>query len=140
MTPKEYLSQIKYIDDLITSKLESIADLRASVTNITSRLQDDRVQTSGKVDFTDTINKIVDMEREVNGYVDQLVDLKLNVEREINQLSDNMHVIILTNCYVLNKTLRDVADDFYYSYSHIKTMHGQALVAFKKKFPEKFGR
>src|SRR5699024_16182 len=96
MTPKEYLSQANQLDNLIQSKLDTISDMRAMATNVS--IATDEIKTSktnAKVDFTSTVDKIIDYSMEVDKEIDKLVDLKSKLMREIDLLDDNLYKTIL---------------------------------------------
>ena len=76
-SPKKYLLQVKDLDNLIQTNIESMAELKNSMFGITKQLKSDRVQSSNSYDFTDTIAKICDMEKQTNKYIDDLVDLPI---------------------------------------------------------------
>ena len=77
MTAKEYLSQVLYIDQRINCKLEQVMRLRENATKATATLSDMPHSDSPNLkSMENTICKIVDLEREINRDIDQLVDLK----------------------------------------------------------------
>lgn len=89
MTAKEYLSQAFHIDQRISSKLSQVMRLREAATNCTATLSDmPRPDSPSRQQMTDTICKIVDLEREINEDIDRLVDLKAEARRAINAVSD----------------------------------------------------
>ena len=52
MTAKQYLRQVKRLDDIVNAKLEQVHALRDLATRITSRPSVDGVQVSGNHDKT----------------------------------------------------------------------------------------
>lgn len=137
-SPKEYLMQVKDLDNLIQTNLESITELKSSMLSIGNELKPDKVQSSNSYDFTDIIAKICDMEDTTNSYIDSLVELRNKIGNEIRALDNNLHVIILTNHYILGNSLVDISDKYNYGRSYVKHAHGWALEAFKEKYLEKF--
>lgn len=133
MNPKTYLSQIEFIDEKINAHLDTITELKARVINTSSRLKDDVIQNSNKVDFTDIIDKIVDLEKEVDDEINKLVDTKIKIQKEINSLDSWLYSIVLTKKYILCKSLKVIAEELNYSYDHIKHIHGWALKEFGEK-------
>ena len=68
MTAKEYLSQVLYIDQRINCKLEQVMRLRENATKATATLSDMPHSDSPNLkSMENTICKIVDLEREING-------------------------------------------------------------------------
>lgn len=137
-TPKEYLYQVKDLDNLINTLMESISELRSSMFNTSQELNVDKVQSSNSYDFTDTIAKICDMEKQTNKYIDDLVDLRDKIESEIKKIDNNIQTLVLINHYVLGKSLIEISEEYNYGNSYIKRVHGWALEAFKERFPDKF--
>lgn len=137
-TPKDYLSQIKDLDNLINTNLESISTLKARLYSTSVELKADKTSGGSSFDFTEIIAKIDAMEHEVDKEVDRLVRLRQEIENEIKSLDSNIQVLVLINYYIIGKSLIDISAEYNYGQSYIKHVHGWALEAFKEKFPEKF--
>ena len=139
MTPKEYLSKIILLDQRIETNLEVIERLKSRAASVTSKLSDDKGQgTNTPHDFTDTIAKVLVLEEKVNQEIDQLVDLKSKITKEINGLDNKVYAVLLLKRYVLGRSLLEIATDMSYSYPRVRHMHGEALEDFKKTYPEIF--
>ena len=132
MTVKEYLLQVKYLDQKIDANLEMLATLRSKLVKVTSKLDENKVQSSGGVNFDDTLASVIDLESEITKEIDAYIDLKAKISSEINAMSDNTLSLILYKRYVLNKTLAEIAKELNYSYDHVRHLHGQALMEFRK--------
>ena len=127
MNAKEFLRQIKKLDRLIENKLIEIQRWKDIANNTTANLSGERVQSSGNPQkIADAIGRYIDLEREINQDIDNLVDAKKDVIGVIEQLNateyDVMHKI-----YVQHLTLEDVADSYDRTYSWVTTIHGRAL-------------
>lgn len=128
MNPKEYLSQIKKYDRLINNKLETIASLRSLVTSVTIELKSDVVQSSGTKDkMANTIDRIVDLEREIDADIDQLVNLKREIMSVIDKVEDPILIDILYKRYFRYEKWEEIAIEMNYSYRQVTRLHGQAL-------------
>ena len=81
MTTKEYLSQVRRYDTIISNKLEELTELRIMAYGPRGYNFGERVQTSKSNDraFADLI-KIADLEREVDKLVDKRVDIIQQIE------------------------------------------------------------
>lgn len=135
MTPKEYLNQITLLDQRIETNLESIERLKARAASVTSKLSDDKGQgTNTPHDFTDTIAKVLVLEEKVNKEIDQLVDLKSKITKEINGLDNKAYTVLLLKRYVLGKSLLEISKEMNYSYHRVRHMHGEALEEFKRAY------
>ena len=134
VTAKEYLNQVRLADRQIKVKLSELHSLKLNSAQISPQAKTDRVQTSSTCDVMKTVDKIVDMQNEINREIDNLVDLKREVRGKINQLDDNRYVLILTEYYINGKTWEKVAEDNNFSDRHVRRLHGWALQAFRKKY------
>ena len=128
MTAKEYLSQAFHIDQRISSKLSQVMRLREAATNCTATLSDmPRPDSPSRQQMTDTICKIVDLEREINEDIDRLVDLKAEARRAINAVSDPDQQLILELRYLCYKPWNEIMTELGYSEPTIYRLHGEAL-------------
>lgn len=133
MNPKEYLSQVRKYDRLINNKLETIASLRCLVTSVTIELKSDVVQSSGTKDkMANTIDRIVDLEREIDADIDQLVNLKREVMSVIDKVEDPILIDILYKRYFRYEKWEKIAIEMNYSYRQVTRLHEQALQDVKK--------
>lgn len=134
MTAKGYLNQVRLADRQINVKLEELSKLRQKIAQRSAQLQKDKVVSSGVVDFTKTIDKIVDLEREIDSEIDALVELKRETRAKINTLNDKRYVIVLTEYYINGKTFEQISADNYWSDRHVRRLHRWALEEFGKIF------
>ena len=128
MNAKDFLKQIKRLDKLIENKMIEVQQWKEIAQSTTaSNPSADRVQSSSNPHrISDAIDRYIDLEQEINRYVDELVDTKKAVISVIEQL-EALEYDILHKMYVQNFTLYDVADKYDRSYSWATTIHGHAL-------------
>ncbi len=128
MNAKDFLKQIKKLDKLIENKMIEVQQWKEIAQSTTaSNPSADRVQSSSNPHrISDAIDRYIDLEQEINRYVDELVDTKKAVISVIEQL-EALEYDILHKLYVQNFTLYDVADKYDRSYSWVTTIHGHAL-------------
>ena len=128
MDVKDFLNRIKNIDLLINTKLEEVSALRNRLMNVTASCDGERVQTSKQGDkFADTIAKIVDLENEINGDIDTLVEYKTLAKTLIDKLDDDVLKVILYKRYFSGKTFAQIADDIGYTERWTCELHERAL-------------
>lgn len=135
MTAKEYLKQVKILDRHINDLIEDLSMTRQLATKISVGEQDpDRVQTSG---INDKVSRlvvyIVDQEKLINEKIDEYVDLKAKVIKQINMLDRKVHRDILFERYILYKPYQDIAKELSYSEKYILNQHGEALIEFQRR-------
>lgn len=89
MKAKEYLERAYWLDQMIDSKLEQVASLRAMATKTTTIMKRDVVSRSRNMhSMEDTVAKIADLEEEINADIDRLVDLKKEIGETIRRVED----------------------------------------------------
>ena len=132
MTAKEYLSQIRKCDNQINNKLAEIKRLREFATSITSTLKEDVVQSGsgGKSRVAEAVDKIVDLEREINADIDKLVDLKREIMTVIDQLEAPFCDLLYKRYFQFMKW-EEIAVDMHYTYQWVCELHGKALLKVK---------
>ena len=139
MNAKEYLSQAMHIDQRINSKLEQVMKLRETAANCTATLSGmPRSDSPNTQKMAETVNKIVDLEREINADIDRLVDLKAKARETINQVSDPDQQLILEMRYLCCRPWQEIAERLGYSEAWVYKLHGEALK--KINLPETFSR
>lgn len=133
MTAKEYLMQVRNTDNLINAKLREFEELRKQIESLQSVQFGEKVKSSQTGDsMQKTIEKIIDMQNEINAEVDKLVDLKSKIRAEINQLLDNRYITVLTDYFINCMTFDEIANEEKYSRRQISRLYGNALQSFQK--------
>lgn len=133
MTTKEYLLQVTLLDKKIDANLEMLAIQKSKLTRVTNKLDENKVQSSGGVNFDETLASVIDLETKITKEIDAYINLKAKISSEINAMRDNTLSLILFKRYVLNKTLSEIAKELNYSYDHVRHLHGQALMEFRRR-------
>lgn len=132
MTAKEYLQQIRKADRTIENKLSEISSLRVLAESVTSSWKEDVVQSSGSGDkLGDTVNRIIDLERELNADIDRLIDLKREVMKVIDQIEEP-YCDILYKRYFRYMRWEEIALEMHYTYQWVCVLHGKALLMVKE--------
>lgn len=128
MTAKEYLEQARFLDLRIDAKLEEVERLNALATKATSVYSD--IPGSPNRDtakMAKTIEKIVDLENEINRDIDALVDLKREITGVIKQVQDQEGRYILGRRYLNFAKWECIAVDLSLDIRRIYQIHGKAL-------------
>lgn len=137
MTTKEYLGQISRLNRMINNKLTEIAQLKDMVVSISAPQSGERVQTTQNFDKIGTkYAKIDEMERKIDGMVDELVDKKEKIIQQIDSMEDENTYNILFARYIEKKTFEVIATEMKYSWRQVVRLHGTALKQFEKKYGE----
>ena len=137
MTTKEYLGQISRLNRMINNKLTEIAQLKDMEVSISAPQSGERVQTTPNFDKIGTkYAKIDEMERKIDGMVDELVDKKEKIIQQIDSMEDENTYNILFARYIEKKTFEVIATEMKYSWRQVVRLHGTALKQFEKKYGE----
>ena len=133
LTAKQYLDQLRVIDTKINQKMEELADLMTAATSTGAiDYSKDRVQTSPQNAQENRICKYVDLDAEINREIDEFVDIKHRVTKEIRELNVDYYIKILFKVYVQYKTVKDAANEIGLSYQYVRDLHKKALKAFEE--------
>lgn len=133
LTAKQYLEQLRVIDTKINQKMEELADLMTAATSTGAiDYSKDRVQTSPQNAQENRICKYVDLDAEINREIDEFVDIKHRVTKEIQELNVDYYIKILFKVYVQYKTVKDAANEIGLSYQYVRDLHKKALKAFEE--------
>ena len=120
MTAKEYLSQAKYLDMRINSKIQQLSSLNDLAKKCTSALTGMPRNPSGSTStLADTINKIIDLQREINADIDALVDLKRDITDVIKGVPNLEAQTILEKRYLCFLTWETIATEMGYDLRYI---------------------
>jgi len=128
MNAREYLKQAYRLDQRINAKLEQVESLNALATKCTATITGmphGGGQASG---MADTVGKIVDLQTEINGDVDRLVDLKREIGRAIGAVQNVEHQTLLEKRYLCFLSWEQIAVDMNYSLRWTHIVHSRALV------------
>ena len=137
MTTKEYLGQISRLNRMINNKLTEISQLKDMAASISAPQSGERVQTTPNFDKIGTrYAKIDEMERKIDGMVDELVDKKEKIIQQIDSMEDENTYNILFARYIEKKTFEVIATEMKYSWRQVVRLHGTALKQFEKKYGE----
>jgi hypothetical protein len=125
---KEFLKQVEMLDLRIKNKLIEQQQWRDIALGITANMEGERVQSCGSQSkMADAVIKCVDMEAEIDGLIDTLVDTKKAVIQTIERLDSATEYNMLHMRYIQYKSLQEIADHYGRDYGWVTTTHGRAL-------------
>ena len=128
MTAKEYLSQARYLDARINSKISQVDrlnDLATSATSVLTGMPHSPNKATSKM--ADVVDKIVDLQAEINRDIDKLVDLKKEMRDVIGAIPDVEQQTILEQRYLCFLKMEQIAVDMGHSIQHLYRLHDEAL-------------
>ncbi len=137
MKAKEYLQQLRRMDTAIGQKIRELEDLRA----IAMRAGGVRyAENKARPSYTDApysrvIDRMVDLDAEINREIDGFVDKKHKMINQIQRLPNGRYAEILYKRYVEYKQLEMISAEMHYTYQYTKELHGYALQEFERTYP-----
>lgn len=143
MSAKVYLNRVRILNIAINSKINQLKELNEMKTAVGSpTITDDPVQTSksGEAPYTRIVERIAEIEQEIRDSISCYTDTKARIIEEISALSRPEYVDLLVRRYSNFERLEQIAYEMHYSYDHVRRLHGLALSAFEKLYPEKCRR
>ena len=128
MNAKEYLSQARYLDHSINSKIQQLDQLNDLATKATSVMTGMPHNPSGSTSqMADTIVKIIDLQDEINRDINTLVDLKAGIMKLIKSVSCREYQTILEKRYLCFLSWEKIAATMDYDIRWLYRLHGKAL-------------
>lgn len=128
MDVKDFLKQPRKLDIQIRNKLIERQQLRELAMGISAGMDGIRVRASGgKSRMAEAVDKLVDMEAEIDALVDRLVDTKRQVVAALEALDNPTEYNLLHMRYVQGKSLQEIADAYRREYGWATTTHGRAM-------------
>ena len=125
---KSYLLQVERLDSRIDNKLIERQQWRDIALGITSNIGGERVQSSGSQQkMSEAIEKCLDMEKEINSLIDELIETKKKVIDTIEKIYSPTEYKILHMRYIQHISLKEIAIKLNREYSWVTTTHGRAL-------------
>lgn len=127
MRAKDFLQSALKIDKMIENKMYEKTQWVAIATSTTANCNGERVQSSGsKQKMADAVEKYMELEKEIDRYIDELVKKKNEIIKIVEQLPA-VEYDLLHKIYIQGKTLYGFAEENNKTYSSVTTLHGSAL-------------
>lgn len=122
----------------IEQKEEELERLKSSLESISTGTDSERVQTTPRDKVSEDVPQMVDLKREIESDIKELLILKNKIINEIQSMDNPVYINILYKRYVQYKSLEEIAVEMSYVYVHTRRLHGLALQAFRARYPQKF--
>ena len=128
MTAKEYLAQARNIDHDIQDMLEEVAVLRSMAEKTTAILSGmPGKATKDTPQLADTVGKLIEQEKKIDGEIDGLVDLRTEIYAAIQQVADRDARRVLHLRYMGYRSWSAIAEEMKLSLRQIYRLHGEGL-------------
>ncbi len=123
----EKLKECRKLNFEIRAIEEMLEGLRNNRQRITTNYQALSVQTSEKLDFTNLVDSIIDIERNLSEKIYILCKKKGELFCSIGKLDNSVYRAILINRYLNGYTWEEIRDLMNYSLPYLYGLHGNAL-------------
>ena len=132
MTEREYLSQAYCLDQRISSRIEQVESLndlarKAGCAISGMPRNPDRAVSS----MANAVEKIVDLQAEINADIDRMVRLKAEIMAVVRQVEDPELQTLLEKRYLNFQTWGQIAADMGYNVRHLYRIHERVLLEVK---------
>ena len=134
MTAKEYLSQARYLDARINTKikqLEALNTLATSATSVLTGMPHSPNKATSKM--ADIVDKILDLQAEINRDIDALVDLKGEMRSKLEMVPAEDYKAILEMRYLCFMSWEQIASNLGLSVPYTYKLHDRALKGFESR-------
>ena len=133
MTAKEYLQQAWRLDQRIEARIAEKDRLMSQVQSARAP-QLTGMPRGGKHDWTDAVDRAVDMSRAIDADIQRMIRLKYQIWQTIDRVEDARYRMVLELRYRSFYTWEEIASAMGYVVQHIYRLHGEALL--KVRVPE----
>ena len=130
MTTEKYLKRMYWLLNTIQSKAEMSMIERGRAVNMVAPTDGDRVQTSVKDTLGDILTKVVDMDAEIEGYVEEYRMIKAQVDTLTGEFAPSY----IYRRYAMNQSMGEITDGLNVSRSTAYRIRDNALKEFEKKY------
>ena len=137
MTAKEYLRRIRDTESDLRSVEQDYQRARDDVMNLKAIQYDkDKVSNSHIGDLSDAIAALEKYAERVNAKWDELIALRTEAEKQIEQIVDGRYREVLHRRYLQGESWEYIAVGMGYAFRTVLWLHGKALGQIR--VPEKF--
>ena len=130
---KEYLGQIRVIDKEVYFKLKEREEFKRSRKSIQAvDYSKDLIQSTPENKIENAVIKLEEFTREISEKINEMVELKINISKQIDQLENVDERAVLRLRYVDHHTWDEVAEEIHFHVTYVDKIHNRALRNFEK--------
>ena len=123
----KYLDQYKYLNKDIDRKIKSLEDWRSKIYNVTGTISDMPRSGNRSNIIENGIASIDEIEETITNDLNELIELREEIEGKIENVDDLKLKEILKSRYLDFKTWEEIAYRNHCSWRHVYRMHENAL-------------
>ena len=122
---KSWLNRARNIDKEINHLIQQRDEEWGRILSTTQKYKGDTVQSTKDPHKFD---RLVEYEAEIDRQIDELLAVKTEITKAISKLTDGRYRDILRLRYLKGYTFEQIAVEMNYSWRHVCTLHGRALI------------
>lgn len=130
MTAKEYLSQGRWLDKRIEARIAE-RDRIMALAMAARTPQLTGMPRGGKHDWTDTVDKAIDLTKDIDKEIRELCRIKRELRDTIDRVEDYRCRVLLELRYRSDYTWGQIAEAMGYELRQVYRIHGEALLKIK---------
>ena len=135
MTAKEYLNQLKTLNDVIRIKTKNVRELESALIYVSPVNSDmPHSQSDPKNKRTDSLCKLLDLKAELEAAIVKQAKIAADATGMIETINDSMIKWVLYARYMDGMNWKRIAGKSGYSMRHILRLHGDGLVELTRRF------
>lgn len=132
MTAKDYLNRAYRINELIGEHMQELAKLHQMKESLPSGGGGGNSHSAGNASYAKIVERIVDFENEIRQKNAEMLDMRIEVRKRIDNVENVYYNLILKKRYLQFMTMEDIAKDLGFCERHIKRLHKKALSVFEQ--------
>ncbi len=133
MSPKEYLSQAREIEQRIKRAEEELSEMREALHGRSVSYESDGSQRNPQGNSVErAIIRVVEYEERINAEIERLVAKRLEIEQTINAVPDRVQREVLSRRYLGYQEWDTIAEEMHYCKQWVHKLHGKALLKIKE--------
>lgn len=130
MTTEKYLKRLEWLENTIRSRAERIDTARSRATNMVAPTDNEPVQTSPRDTLCEILSGVVDMDKDLQGYVSEY---RL-IMSQVDALTGVYSPAYVYKRYAKGQSVNEVAKDLNLSRSSAYRVQREALAEFEEMF------
>ena len=136
MTTEKYLKRMYWLLNTIQSKSEIKTLEREKAINLVVPTDNEKVQSSAKDALGDIMSKVVDIDSEISGYIEEYRVIK----GQVDNLTGEFAPAFVYRRYAMNQSINEITEDLHVSRSTLYRIRDDALTEFEKKYGKTYKR
>lgn len=123
--------ELRELNNEIRNRQERLDELRALAMSMTTPYDRERVQTSPSDRLSNLMCKIIMLENEIDGMIDDYADEKQRAKMRIYQVQREEWQDVLYSHYIEQRSFKEIAKHRGVSISSVKTLNNRAIKCLK---------